>query len=363
MKRYLNTLYVTTQDAWVVKDGANLVVRLDQAEIGRVPMHLLGAVVGIGLVSFTAPLLAACAEAGITVSMLDRNGRFQARVEGPVSGNVLLRRAQYRAADDPDRAADLAASLLTAKLDGQRAVLRRGLRDHGETMDAAARDRLTAGEAAIGDALRRGRALAAPTSDPDAARDDPPAMIRLDRLRGIEGEAAARYFEAFGALIRSDEPAMQFAGRNRRPPRDPVNALLSFLYVLLTHDCRSALESVGLDPAVGFLHRDRPGRPGLALDLMEEFRPRLADRLALTLINRRELGAKDFVRDAAGGVTIRDEARKRVLVAWAERKRETATHPYLGESAALGLMPHLQSLLLARTLRGDLDAYPPWLPR
>ncbi|MEN2991107.1 type I-C CRISPR-associated endonuclease Cas1c [Tistrella sp. BH-R2-4] len=357
MKRYLNTLYVTTQDAWVVKDGANLVVRLDQSEIGRVPMHLLGAVVGIGLVGFTAPVLAACAEAGITVSMLDRNGRFQARVEGPVSGNVLLRRAQYRVADQPAQAAIYAGGALLAKLDGQRAVLRRALRDHGAAMTADAGAALAGAETLIGAALGRvQRIMAAPEADAQG-------VGALDRLRGIEGEAAAQYFAVFGHLLRVDDPGMRFEGRSRRPPRDPVNALLSFLYVLLTHDCRSALETAGLDPAVGFLHRDRPGRPGLALDLMEEFRPGLADRLALTLINRREIGARDFTRDAAGGFTLKDDARKRVLVAWTERKRETLTHPFLNEPAAFGLMPHLQALLLARTLRGDLDAYPPWLPK
>ncbi|MBN9528742.1 MAG: type I-C CRISPR-associated endonuclease Cas1 [Alphaproteobacteria bacterium] len=337
MKRLLNTLYVTTEGAGLRKDGENVVVEIDGAERARVPLHMLGSLVVFGAIWLSPPLMQACAAAGIAIVLLDRAGRFQARVEGPVSGNVLLRRAQYRAADDAE---GIVRSLISGKIGNQRAVLMRALRDQ-----PAADAELAAAAERLGLILRR---VALGPGDVDA-------------LRGCEGEAAALYFGVFDRLIRSSEPAMRFTGRSRRPPLDPVNALLSFLYTLLTHDCRSAAEGVGLDPAVGFLHRERPGRPSLALDLMEELRPILADRLALSLINRRQIGPGDFeVRDG-GAVLLTDDGRRTVLTAWQERKKEERRHPFLGEAASLGLVPHLQALLLARHLRGDLDAYPPWL--
>jgi CRISPR-associated protein Cas1 len=337
VKRLLNTLYVTTEGAGLRKDGENVVVEIDGAERARVPLHMLGSLVVFGAIWLSPPLMQACAAAGIAIVLLDRAGRFQARVEGPVSGNVLLRRAQYRAADDAE---GIVRSLISGKIGNQRAVLMRALRDQ-----PAADAELAAAAERLGLILRR---VALGPGDVDA-------------LRGCEGEAAALYFGVFDRLIRSSEPAMRFTGRSRRPPLDPVNALLSFLYTLLTHDCRSAAEGVGLDPAVGFLHRERPGRPSLALDLMEELRPILADRLALSLINRRQIGPGDFeVRDG-GAVLLTDDGRRTVLTAWQERKKEERRHPFLGEAASLGLVPHLQALLLARHLRGDLDAYPPWL--
>jgi CRISPR-associated protein Cas1 len=340
VKKLLNTVYVTTPGAALRKDGENLVAEIDGEIRARAPLHMLGGVVTFGAIAVTPALTGACAAAGITLTLLDRAGRFQARIEGPTSGNVLLRRAQYRLADGA--ALDVARGFVVGKLSNQRAVLMRALRE-----DDGAPDRRQMELAAARMAQLVRRAGLAP--------------LTLDELRGVEGEGAQIYFSVFNALIRSPDDAMRFTGRSRRPPLDPVNAVLSFLYALLTHDCRSAAEGVGLDPAVGFLHRDRPGRPSLALDLMEELRPVMADRLAISLINRRQLRATDFDRLESGAVTLKDDARRTVIEAWQERKKVERQHPFLDETAPLGLVPHLQALLLARMLRGDLDAYPPWL--
>ncbi len=339
MKTHLNTLFVTRDDVYLAKDGAAVDVRQSGQSLLRVPLHNLDGIVALGYeIGASVPLMAACAEAGVTLSFCTPNGRFLAAVRGFTPGNVLLRRAQYRASDDPDLSLQIARPIIAAKLANGRTVLQRGLRDHGES--AA----LTTAATTLARAAER--ALRAPD---------------LDSLRGIEGDAAARYFEAFPSLLTTD--GITFPGRVRRPPTDPVNALLSFFYSLLAHDCRSALESVGLDAAVGFLHRDRPGRPSLALDLMEEFRPVLADRAALTLLNRRQLTAKDFRTLETGAVELRDDPRKLALTTWQERKRDEITHPFLDEKVTLGLLPFLQARLLSRHLRGDLDAYPAFLWR
>lgn len=342
MKKLLNTLYVTTEGASLRKDGENVVAEIEGAERARVPFHMLGSVVVFGGIYISPPLMEACAGHGITLVLLDRAGRFKARVEGPVSGNVLLRRAQYRESDRPEA---IIRSIIVGKVANQRAVLMRALRDYRD--EFADTDR-----AAISDVVNR---LAQILRRVEFS-DDP-----MDRIRGAEGEAANLYFSVFNLLIRSPDPELAWTGRSRRPPLDAINALLSFLYVLLTHDCRSAAEAVGLDPAVGFLHRDRPGRPSLALDLMEELRPIFADRLALSLINRRQLRAADFEQHDGGAVRLKDDARKTVLTAWQERKKEERLHPFLGENAPLGLVPYLQAQMLSRHLRGDLDGYPPWL--
>ena len=344
MRRHLNTLYVTSEGAWLRKDGENVVIKVEGTERGRVPVHLLGGIVCFGSVGITPALMGHCAEKGICISVLGRNGRFLARVEGPVSGNVLLRRGQYRLADDPEGAGSVVSNMLTGKLLNQRTVVRRALRDHGEKMPDESRERLRACERRLTNTARRSRNLSS-----------------TDRLRGIEGEAAQAYFRVFSDLVRNEDPVFEFNGRSRRPPLDPVNALLSFLYTLLVHDCRSALESVGLDPSVGFLHRDRPGRPSLALDLMEELRPVFADRLVLTLINRKQLSARDFETSISGAVTMRDEARGKILVAYQERKKDEIIHPFLKETTTLGLIPHLQAKLMAQYLREDIDGYPPFL--
>lgn len=346
MRRMLNTIYVTSEDAWLRKDGANLVVEVDGEERGRAPLHILDGVVAFGRAGASPALMAACAEAGIALSFCQPNGRFLARVEGARSGNVLLRRRQYRLADDHAARAGLVRSIVAAKTTNQRTVLLRALRDYGKAMPADASNALATVTDRLADAARR--------------------TIRaadVDTLRGIEGEAAAQYFGVLGLLIRSPGDAFAFRTRSRRPPLDRMNALLSFLYAMLGHDCRSALEAHGLDPQVGFLHADRPGRAGLALDLMEELRPVLADRMALSLVNRGQVKPQDFITEEAGAVRMTDEARKTVLVAWQERKKDEIQHPFLGEKAPLGLVAYLQAQLLARTLRGDLDGYPPFIWR
>lgn len=342
MRRQLNTLYVTTEGAWLRKDGANIVMEVENETRARVPVHMLESLVCIGRVAVSPQLLGFCSEQGISICYMTPNGKFLARVEGPVSGNVLLRREQYRRSDDPARCASVVRHLLAGKIHNQRAVLARGWRDHG--------DKLT-DVPAFQHALKRLKRI-------------PQRLLiekDVDVLRGLEGEAAQAYFGVFDQLIRSESPMLRFGGRNRRPPRDAFNALLSFLYTLLTHDCRSALETVGLDPAVGFLHRDRPGRPSLALDMAEEFRPLLGERLALSLINRKQLSESDFRQMENGAVLLKDDARKTVLIAYQERKREELQHVFIGEKVAIGLFPYLQAQLLARHLRGDLDSYPPFL--
>ncbi|MBT3070298.1 type I-C CRISPR-associated endonuclease Cas1c [Rhodomicrobium sp. Az07] len=341
MKKLLNTVYITTEGASLRKDGENLVAEVDGAERARVPFHMLSSLVLFGAIYISPALIGACAASGITIVLLDRAGRFQARVEGPVSGNVLLRRAQYRVSDAP---AEIVRSLVVGKIANQRVVLMRALRDHGEAF-AVGRT------AAIESAVDRLAYIVARVERKDDS---------VDAMRGSEGEAAHLYFSVFDDLILSSASELRWRGRSRRPPLDAINALLSFLYALLTHDCRSAAEAVGLDPAVGFLHRDRPGRPSLALDLMEELRPVLADRLALSLINRQQLQASDFVTEESGAVRLKDDARKVVLTAWQERKKDERLHPFLDEKAPLGLVPYLQAQMLARHLRGDIDAYPPW---
>ncbi len=337
MKKLLNTLYVTSEGAWVRKDGANVVVEIEGTERGRAPLHLLGAIVCFGRVGVSIRLMHAAAEAGIAITYLGWSGRFLARVEGPQTGNVLLRRAQHeRTRDDP---MPVARAIVGAKIANQRGVIRRAIRDHGDadgTLELAERRLTAAARSAL-------------------------AGSDIETLRGTEGDAATAYFAVFGSLIRA--PNLSFINRTRRPPRDPVNALLSFLYVLLIADCRAAAEAAGLDPQMGFLHRDRPGRASLALDLAEEFRAPIADRACLTLLNRRQIGLSDFRHEETGAVFLREEARKQVLTAWQERKRTTVTHTFLSEKMPLGLVPYVQAQLLARHLRGDLDGYPAYVWR
>lgn len=342
MRKHLNTIYVTTENAWIRKDGENLVVEAEGQELGRAPLHMLSGLICFSRAGASPAAMAACAEAGICVSFLDPTGRFLARVEGTRGGNVLLRRRQYRLADNPARGITIAQSIVAAKVANQRAVVRRALRDHGDTLLPETVKALTGAETRLSDVARR------------TLQNDEIAM-----LRGLEGEAAQVYFGVFTHLIRNTE--FSFSVRSRRPPLDTVNALLSFLYAMLGHDCRSALESVGLDPHVGFLHADRPGRASLALDLMEEFRPVLADRLVLSLINRRQLTPKDFVIEDGGAVRLTDHARKAVLVAYQERKKDELVHPFLNEKVTLGIMPHIQAQLLARHLRSDIDGYPAFI--
>jgi CRISP-associated protein Cas1 len=340
MKRHLNTLYVTTQGAYLAKDGEAVSVRLEKETLMRIPIHTLGGIVCFGQVGFSPFLLGLCGERGVAVSFLSENGRFLARVQGPISGNVLLRREQYRRADDPDFCARLVRPFVAAKIANCRSVLLRALRDRPEVAGA---------ELLRGAAVQLARSL-------EACRQD----LSVDGLRGIEGNAARAYFEVFDHLIAQQKDTFSFRERSRRPPLDNVNALLSFLYTLLRHDVEAALEAVGLDPAVGFLHRDRPGRPGLALDLMEELRAYLADRLALSLINLQQVRPAGFHRNETGGVEMDEATRKTVLLAYQKKKQEEIVHPFLTEKTTVGLLPYIQAALLARYLRKDLDDYPPF---
>ncbi len=341
MKRHLNTLYVTTQGAYLAKEGQTVVVRVEQETRLQLPLHNLGGIVCFGQVSVSPFLMGYCAESGVGISHLTEHGRFLARIQGEVHGNVLLRREQYRRADDAAASVAIARPIVAAKIANSRSVLLRAARDR-EDDEVAIR------------ILNRARQLAAHL---EAVRGE----TDLDRIRGLEGIAARDYFDAFDDLIVQQKAEFRFEGRSRRPPLDRMNALLSFLYTLLVHDVRSALEPVGLDPEVGFLHRDRSGRPSLALDLMEEFRPFLADRLALSLVNLRQLDAKRFRVTETGAVLLDDDGRKEVLVAYQKRKQEEIVHPFLGERTTVGLLPHLQALLFSRFLRGDLDGYPPFI--
>ncbi len=341
MRRHLNTLFVTTQGAYLAKEGETVVVKADGKVRMQLPVHTLDGIVCFGNVGVSPYLMAFCAERDVTVSFVSEHGRFLARVQGPVSGNVLLRREQYRKADDSEFCARISRSILSGKIANSRTVLQRALRDHSEKI-------VTADVRSAVDRLNG--CLAALEREAD-----------LETLRGIEGDASRTYFSAFDNLIVAQKEAFRFRERSRRPPLDNVNCLLSFIYTLLMHDVRSALETVGIDPAVGFLHRDRPGRPGCALDLMEEFRPFIADRLALSLINLRKVNGGDFHKSEAGAVTLSDDARKTLLVSYQERKREEIIHPFTGEKMAIGSLFFMQALLLARHLRGDTDGYPPFI--
>lgn len=341
MKKLLNTLYVTTQDAYLRKEGETVVVEKGKQVLLRLPIHTLQGIVTFGNAMTSPYLLNLCAERGVSVSFMSESGKFLARVTGPVSGNVLLRLAQMRAYEDKGTKGEIARSFVIGKLLNARNVILRRMRDHGESdvlRDAAEKH---------ADIVRR-------------VRDSPPDA---ERLRGLEGEAGAVYFGCFNELLVAQQEDFSISGRNRRPPTDPMNALLSYLYTLLAHDCRGALEGVGLDPQIGFLHEVRSGRPSLALDLMEEFRAVLADRVALSLVNLRQVGLRDFKITESGAVEMKDNARKMVLQTWQKKKQEVVTHPFLGEKVTVGLLPHLQALLLARFLRCDLDAYPPYIQK
>lgn len=338
MKKLLNTLYISTQGIYLNREGETVVASLDRQVKLRLPIHTLSGIVCFGNVLCSPFLLGLCGERGVKVSFLTEHGRFLARVEGPVSGNVLLRREQIKRTLNPEATLELAKNFVLGKVINSRTVIQRALRDHGEN------PALTSASKALASVVRR-----------------TPRAENIDTLRGYEGEAANAYFGAFNGLIVSQKNHFSMQTRTRRPPLDPLNAMLSFLYTILAHDCTAALEGVGLDPQAGFLHALRPGRPSLALDLMEEFRPILVDRVVLSLINRNQITSRDFTQSESGAVIMKDDARKTVLKTWQEKKQDTLQHPFIGEKATVGLLPHLQALLLARHLRGDLDTYPPFL--
>lgn len=339
----LNTLYLTTPETYLRLDNDTLRVEVERETRLRVPLHHLTAVVCFGHINLSAPLMHRLADEGIALVLLNDNGRFKARLEGAVSGNVLLRQAQFQRAADPVFTLDMARACVAGKIKNTRQVLQRGAREAKTENEAKALTRLADDLAASLRAL------------PEAAN--------LDILRGVEGEAARQYFSGLNLLVRPDlRESFCMDGRTRRPPRDRFNAMLSFLYAMWMNDCRSALEAAGLDPQVGFLHALRPGRAALALDLMEEFRP-WADRLALTLINRGQLSADDFAMREGGGVSLEPDARKAVVVAYQERKRDEINHPLLAQTVPLGLVPLVQARLLARALRDEGAPYVPFVAK
>jgi CRISPR-associated protein Cas1 len=341
VKRVLNTLYVMSQGVYLKKEGEAIAVKTGGETKLRVPIISIGSIVCFGDALISPSLMGYCAKCGVVISYLSAYGRFLARVVGPTTGNVLLRREQYRISDDRRRSAIIARAIVAAKIANCRAVILRALRDHGDQMQAE-----RASHAA--DELK-GRI--------DAALGE----YDLDRLRGIEGDSAHIYFDVFNELIVAQKADFSFRDRNRRPPLDRVNALLSFVYTMLYHDLRSALETTGLDPAVGFLHRDRPGRMSLALDAMEEFRPIIADRLVLSLINLKQIDQKDLNVSESGAVLLSEAGRKTVVAAYQKRKQDSIVHPFVGEEMHLGIVLQTQAVLLARHIRGDMDGYPAFI--
>lgn len=342
MRPLRNVIYIQTQNSWVHKDNDNLVLKVDDETKARVPIHKLQGLVCFGQVSVSPYLMAHCAENGVTITYLNLFGKFLARVEGPISGNVLLRRTQHLTGANVEKSVAIARTMLAGKLYNQRYVLRRYLRDYGDQTNTAP------GLAELTTAEKRLSRCLSQLND----------CANIETLMGREGEAAQVYFGVFQHLLRQND--FTFDARRRRPPTDPVNALLSFSYTLLIHDCRSALETTGLDPSSGFLHQLRSGRPSLALDLAEEFRP-MIDRFVLSLINKRQLLGKDFETWPNGSVTLKEEPRKTLLAAWQDRKQDTLMHPWFEESVPIGLLPWLQAQILARHLRGDCDSYVPFL--
>ena len=340
MRKLLNTLYVTSPDSYLSLDGENVVIYDNDTELGRIPLHNLEAIVSFGYRGMSPALMGGCAERDISLCVLSPQGRFLARVTGRVRGNVLLRRKQYQVSMNQDASLTIARNCILGKVYNARWVLERAVRDHGLQIDT---EKVKEAAGFLKQSLRR----------IEESRD-------MAQLRGYEGEDAGIYFGVFEQLILQQKKDFYFKGRNRRPPLDNVNAMLSFVYTLLANTVASALETVGLDPYVGFMHTDRPGRLSLALDLMEELRPVLADRFVLTLINRKMVNKKDFSRKEDGAVIMRDEARKLLLSEWQNKKKEMITHPYLNEKVEWGMIPFVQAMLLSRYLRGDIDEYPPF---
>jgi CRISPR-associated protein Cas1 len=334
-----NTLYVLTEGAYLHRDHLTLLVQVEKETKLAVPIHHLSSVAVFGSIMVSPSAMALCAETGVAVSFLSMHGRLMARVDAPGSGNVLLRREQFRQADRPQASAAFAKQFVAGKIRNARSLALRAARESDVAEDVG---RLEAAARDMANALR-----ALETSE------------ELDVIRGREGEAARAYFSAFSAMVRHERDTFAMRERTRRPPRDPINALLSFTYALLLHDCTAALTAVGLDPSVGFLHEDRPGRPSLALDLMEEFRPLIADRLVLSLINRRQVEGKGFQIRDGGAVEMNETTRRGVVEAYQARKQEDVTHPVLQQTIRLAEAPFLQARLLARCIRGDLPAYPP----
>ena len=343
MKKLLNTLYVTTPESYIAREGENILIKVNDEIRFRIPVHNLEGIVSFGYIGASPSAMHLCWERGVELSFLTANGKFLARVSGEVSGNVLLRRKQYRWADQEGDKLRLAKRFVEAKIHNSRRVLQRALRDHGGSVLGSDVENI----------IVRMKNMIERVEN----------ATSVETVRGIEGEAANSYFSIFDSLIINQKESFKFDGRVKRPPTDYVNALLSFVYTLLAHECSSALETVGLDPQVGYLHTDRSGRKSLALDMMEELRSYLADRMVLTLINRKQISETGFTKLENGAVLMKDETRKEVLVSWQQRKTEEIVHPFLNEKIQVGLIPYVQSMLLARNIRGDLDDYPPYLSK
>lgn len=341
MKKLLNTLFVTTPEAYLSLDGANVVVFKGEERLGRVPLHNLESIITMGYTGASPALMGACMQNNISLIFLTATGRYRGRVIGQSRGNVVLRKKQYLVSENIVESCKIARNFIVGKLYNQRWMLERMTRDHGLRIDVELFKQVSYELKCFIEVIR--------------------VLEDLDSLRGVEGQAANRYFLLLDQMILQQKDVFQFSGRSRRPPLDSVNAMLSFSYTLLANDVASALESVGLDAYVGFLHRDRPGRTSLALDLMEELRSIYADRFVLTLINRKVISDKDFIKKENQAVLFTDEGRKKFINAWQEKKQEKIQHPFLDEKISWGLVPYAQSLLLARFLRGDLDEYPPFL--
>lgn len=340
MKKLLNVLYVTSQDSYLSLDGENVVVFEQEKEIGRVPLHNLEGIVSFGYRGVSPALMGACADRNVSLCFLTPQGRFLARIMGKVRGNVLLRKQQYEASNDKDKALNIAKNCILGKVYNTRWVVERAVRDHKLQVDV---ERLERASSFLQNSLQ----------NIENCSD-------MSQLRGYEGEAASIYFGVLDQLILQQKKDFVFSGRNKRPPLDNINAMLSFAYTLLTSMMASALEAVGLDPYVGFMHTDRPGRASLALDLIEELRPVFADRFVLTLINKRMVTKKEFIQKENGAVIFNDKARREFLIEWQDRKKGVITHPFLGEKVEWGMVPFAQAMLLARYLRGELDEYPPF---
>lgn len=340
MRKLLNTLYITTPESYLSKDGMNVVISVNQQEVFRIPVINIEAIVTFGYMGVSPGLMKLCTDNNVSLTFLSPNGRFVSRIQGQTRGNVLLRKTQYKLSENEEWSLHVAKVMIGGKIQNCRNILRRYVRDYGSnaTVESAA----TALEKCKQNALRANDCLA---------------------LMGAEGMAANKYFEVFPCLITQQQESFPFAGRNRRPPKDAVNAMLSLAYTLIINDVAAALETVGLDPYVGFLHTLRPGRASLALDMTEELRAYMGDRFVLSLINRRQVSASDFIYQGEQGVTMSESGRKTFLTAWQNRKKELLVHPYLDEKIPVGLIPHAQAMLLARYVRGDIDDYPVFLIR
>ncbi|WP_373844796.1 type I-C CRISPR-associated endonuclease Cas1c [Clostridium sp.] len=343
MRTLLNTLYVTNPEAYVSRDGENIIIKIDNKEALRRPIHILENIVCFNYVGISPGLMKLCVDNNVGVCFLNEYGRFMARVSGKVKGNVLLRRTQYRYSDDIKKSLQISKNCITGKLVNCRNVVSRAIRDHEDVVDS--------------------NKMKSVLEKLSASLENVKNVTNIDELRGIEGEAARSYFSIFDNFILKQKEDFYFTERSKRPPMDNLNTLISFAYTLLANDMESALETVGLDPYVGFMHTDRPGRISLALDMIEELRPYIAERFVISLINKKQISSKGFIEKESGGVIMDKDTKSIFLTAWQKRKQEVITHPFLNEKIEIGLIPYVQAMLLSRYLRNDIESYPPFFMR